>query len=473
MRAKSPHRYQSCANVCQHWHGLSQRVAPFSDGTPTASQWPIAPHQYFDYEVHPEAGDAGTYFYHSHVGFQAVSAHGALTVVDAEPSPYQYDEERVMLLTDYFNKTDEEIESGLVSQPFVWSGEPNAVLLNGIGVSDGEEAGTDACQLPVVSVEPDKRYRLRFIGGTALSMVQIAFEGHDTLEIIAADGQYTKPYRTAYVQVSPGQRFDAILQTKSAAELTNQTDFVIQYESRARPSVLRSYGILRYLNTPSRVTGLITKGPQKPTLELPENAYDFLEYALEPLVPNGFPTAEEVTRRITITARQLTAGSTIWQLNGLQWNETTPTAISSDDRPYLVALYEDGPAAMPNYTAAMENSGWDPETFAFPAKLGEVLEIVWENTGSLVSPGGGIDYHPFHAHGKHYYDCGSGNGTYDPVANEAKLKDYNPVLRDTTNLYRYETKTTTGADAGWRAWRLRVEDAGVWMVHCHILQHSE
>jgi L-ascorbate oxidase len=115
------------------------------------------------------------------VGFQAVTAHGALTVVDAEPSPYQYDEERTMLLTDYFNKTDAVIELGLVSQPFVWSGEPNAVLLNGIGVSVGEEAGTGACQLPVISVEPDKRYRLRFIGGTALSMVQIAFEGHDTL----------------------------------------------------------------------------------------------------------------------------------------------------------------------------------------------------------------------------------------------------------------------------------------------------
>lgn len=423
--------------------------------------------------MHPEAGDAGTYFYHAHVGFQAVTAHGALTVIDIGPPPYQYDEELTMLLTDYFNKTDDVIESGLVSQPFVWSGEPNAVLLNGVGVSVGEEAGTGACQLPVVSVEPGKRYRLRFIGGTAISMVQIAFEGHDTLEVIAADGQYTKPYRTSYMQVSPGQRFDAILQTKSAAELTSQTDFVIQYETRARPSLIRSYGILRYLNTPSRNTSLMTKGPSTPPLELPVHEYDFLEYALEPLAPNGFPTAEEVTRRITLTARQLMAGNTIWQLNGLQWNETTPTAISSDNRPYLVALYEDGPAAMPNYTAALENQGWDPETFAFPAKLGEVLEIVWENTGSLVSGGGGVDYHPFHAHGGHYYDCGSGNGTYDPVANEARLKNYNPVKRDTTNLYRYGTKTTAGANAGWRVWRLRVEDAGVWMVHCHILQHSE
>ena len=64
-----------------------------------------------------------------------------------------------------------------------------------------------------------------------------------------------------------------------------------------------------------------------------------------------------------------------------------------------------------------------------------------------------------------------GNGTYNATENEKKLKGYTPVLRDTTNLYRYETETTAGVNAGWRGWRLRVQDAGVWMIHCHILQH--
>lgn len=82
-----------------------------------------------------------------------------------------------------------------------------------------------------------------------------------------------------------------------------------------------------------------------------------------------------------------------------------------------------------------------------------------------------MDYHPFHAHGGHYYDCGSGNGTYNATENEMKLANYNPILRDTTNLYRYEEKTVAGDQVGWRAWRIRIEDAGVWMVHCHILQH--
>jgi len=33
-----------------HWHGISQYGAPFADGTPYASQWPIPAGKYFDYE---------------------------------------------------------------------------------------------------------------------------------------------------------------------------------------------------------------------------------------------------------------------------------------------------------------------------------------------------------------------------------------------------------------------------------------
>jgi len=117
---------------------------------------------------------------------------------------------------------------------------------------------------------------------------------------------------------------------------------------------------------------------------------------------------------------------------------------------------------------ALANNGLDPVTSAFPAQVGEVLEIIIQNTAADAN---GLDVHPWHAHGGHYYDIGSGNGTYNATANEEKLVDYSPMKRDTTMLYLYEKTTPSGTDAGWRAWRLRVQDPGVWMVHCHILQH--
>src|SRR5438876_101124 len=105
---------------------------------------------FFDYEVHPEADDAGTYFYHSHVGFQAVTASGTLIVEDPAGPPYSYDEERIIHLADYFTKTDAAIEAGLTGIPFVWSGETGALLVNGVGVSSNPPAAGAPCSLPII-----------------------------------------------------------------------------------------------------------------------------------------------------------------------------------------------------------------------------------------------------------------------------------------------------------------------------------
>lgn len=66
---------------------------------------------FFDYEVRPEVGEAGSYFYHSHVGFQAVSVAGALIVEEQldHEVPYSYDDERIVFLSELYNKTDEMI----------------------------------------------------------------------------------------------------------------------------------------------------------------------------------------------------------------------------------------------------------------------------------------------------------------------------------------------------------------------------
>lgn len=205
--------------------------------------------------------------------------------------------------------------------------------------------------------------------------------------------------------------------------------------------------------------------PSQAPISLPNKTYDFLDYALTPFYhsqASEFPTVDEVTRRITIRVHQHVAGQTIWLENGLPWNEGIPR------EPYLVSLYKNDSLEFPSMERALSNNGLDPVTSAFPAQIGEVFEIVIQNTGA---DAGGVDVHPWHAHGGHYYDLGAGNGTYNATANEERLKGYVPARRDTTMLYRYATTMGNGTDAGWRAWRLRVQEPGVWMVHCHILQH--
>ncbi|KAK4225731.1 putative L-ascorbate oxidase [Podospora fimiseda] len=507
-------------NLTMHWHGLTQRLAPFADGTPLASQWPIPPGYFFDYEIAAEQDDAGTYYYHSHVMMQALSATGPIIVDDCGVSPYEYDDERIFHFQDYFSKSEQDMEKGIMGVPFKWTGETHGIALNGKGVAVGKTAvpgppgggrgffggrtgvtesdpfrgfgghvgahdGTGSgdssdrvrvatsteCTLPVIDVDPGKTYRFRMIGATGLSFLSIGFEGHPNLTIVQIDGsEYNVPVTTDHIQLASGQRFDILFKTKTTEELVatfgNRSTFFIQFETLGRPQAYRGYAVLRYNQNVQ-----VPAAPAAPPVNLPANYTDWLEYTFEPLFPekNVAPTTEEVTRRIIIDCVQKyddKTGQVVWEFNGLPWTEFTY------DSPVLVDIYQRGEEAVPNYEACINNRGWDPKTQAFGCKVGEVLEIVLQNTGSLVT-NGMAESHPFHAHSKHYYDIGSGPGKYDAEANNKRLAEtgHRPVLRDTTMLFAYSNQVGPGEPAGWRAWRTRVTDAGVWMIHCHILAH--
>ncbi|OTA92700.1 putative multicopper oxidase [Hypoxylon sp. CO27-5] len=489
-------------NFTVHWHGLTMRTAPFSDGTPIVAQWPIAPGRFFDYEIHPEVGDAGTYFYHSHMGFQAVTAHGLLIVEEQGSPPYQYDADIPVVFADWYMKSDKEVEKGLTSLPFQWSGEPNALIFNDrTGNKSFEEAPDDTCKPYIIDVEPAKTYRFRFVGGTAISFVQFAIEGHPNLTVIAADGLYSKPATTDHMQVGSGQRFDVLITTKTQEELDADGkggQYWFRFESRGRPQDMGGYALLQYniTSSPSNSTLKVKRGqasdhgssqpkelpkfPEKSPVTLPPDGDEiakWLEYTLTPLnTTPSFPTLSEVTRTLYITVNQdiingsydgnTISGKLIWQQNNLTWTENEAQELHYT--PYLIQAYIEGKT--PDYDAALKNNGWDPGTRAFPALVGEVLDIVWQSNSG---PTGGFEYHPMHGHGEHYWDLGSGNGTYDAAANEEHFKNYTPMKRDTTMLHRYTSKGVDNTTAGWRAWRIRVtkDNVGAWMMHCHILQH--
>ena len=109
-------------NTTIHFHGFTQYASPFSDGTPLASGWPIPPGHFYDYEFQLEPGERinhlwhiegkgsctgfiGTYWYHSHVNPQVVTAQGPVIVEQANMTqcPVEYDEEIVMMVSDYYH----------------------------------------------------------------------------------------------------------------------------------------------------------------------------------------------------------------------------------------------------------------------------------------------------------------------------------------------------------------------------------
>ena len=404
-------------------------------------------------------------------------------IIEDKRQPYHTDGDRVIHLQELFNETDSSIEQGLQAVPFIWSGETNGFLINGQTISNYGITDPSSSQLSVILVEPNKVYRMRFIGAHSLSYAALGIEGHSNQQIIEADGSYTKPHNISFLQIASGQRFSTLLQTKTCDELgrARKLDYYIQIESRERPTNATNYAILRYRND-CNITTIATKNVStttyptiKPVL-LPPTINGFLDYALRPLKPNGFPLASEVTRRVVINVQQVLDKWIVWRDSNITWtdNATDSSPHVSPSKPYLVSLYENQTAYWPSYPAALRNGGVDPTTNTFPARIGEVLEIVFQNIGAVAydgSPAGGLDVHPWHAHGQHYYDVGGGPGGFDSQVLERQLQGTEPVLRDTTMLFRYNATTAPNAKQGWRAWRLRVQQPGVWMIHCHTLQH--
>ena len=346
---------------------------------------------YFDYELKPRIGDAGTYFYHSHVGFQAISANGPLIVEECGHPPYKYDDDIVLAVGDYYKKSDAMVEAGLVASPFMWSGETNAIQINGKSGSSGFNNATDpSCTPEVINVDPGKTYRMRFIGSTAISLISLGIEDHSELTIIEADGKTTKPATTDHLQIGTGQRFSLLFKAKTAEELktAGKSAFWIRYENRARPANVSGYALLSY-------SGGSTQLPQQlPTtspVTLPQKYNDWLEYTLEPFDCSVNPMPAKSTRTVVIDVQQIGKVANKSFVSFVNWAENTD--IWQEPRiptPYLVDIYKYGQAAVPNYQAALANNGWDPKTLAFPAKIGEVVDIIWQNEANVL---GSYDVH--------------------------------------------------------------------------------
>lgn len=352
------------------------------------------------------------------MGFQAVSAAGSLIVEDAAEPPYETDGERTVFLHGLWNRTDTEIEEMVNANPLNWPGETQGIMINGMTISNYGVVDPASAGLAVIPVEPNSTYRMRFIGGTALSYTAVGFEDHDELQVIEADGSYTRPAPTHIMQVGGGQRFSALLQTKTCEELEDlgRLDFYIQTETRERTTVVTNYAILSYSDacgaegyggggnsTASRRLPTDSYPAERP-VDLPPTINGFLDYELRPLQANDFPSAAEVTRRVVVNVQAFEDGYVAWQDSNVSWSDLPLGEHVVPEAPYLVALYLNETQYLPDWDAAVANGGVDPRFKTFPARIGEVLEIVFQNYGADSRTGaqdGLIDAHPFHVHGGH------------------------------------------------------------------------
>ncbi|RXK37646.1 L-ascorbate oxidase [Tremella mesenterica] len=474
-------------NTTVHFHGFSQYASPFNDGTPQASGWPIPPGDFYDYEFQLEYGFYGTYWYHSHVQNQVGTAQGPVIVeqVNKTDCPVEYDEEIVMMISDYYHATDDVIIAGLLNTTvFGWLGEPQSLLVNGNaqGVCNasvllpGQTCGT-GCGNNKQLVKPSTRYRVRIISSTSLSYVGLALEGHN-MTVFEVDGTYVEPLPVTSLEMGVGQRYSVLIETM---DNPTQSDWYWRLRTMWRPTRVNGSALWSY--DPSTSSDPFTRSSigQEPTpvglnetVPLPDEVFGWVSGSN----PNHCmfllqPTKPQLTLWILNAQQMVDMQGFRWSINGQLNNSTLPNV------PYLIQLYnETEDKRMPNYTTALQNGGYDIGSNTYPAKLGEVLDIVIQNRAGPTS--GMVEAHPFHTHGAKYWDMGYGPGNFSYTAlntSRASMKG-SPYLRDTSVVYSGpgESYNSSVIDddgpGGWRLFRIKVSDPGAWLIHCHITAHQ-
>ena len=186
-----------------HFHGLFVRETPQMDGVAYITQMPIESRHSFTYVI--RAYPAGTYFYHSHAGLQAVTAFGPLIIHDRRNSWNGISEisSEPLLFSDLWFSPDRLTqERDLLASPFVWQGEPTYLLING---------KRDF----VLTVQPDTTYLLRLIGATTLSTVVFGIDQHP-MTVVEVDGTMIIPKENVTsIELSSGQRYAVTIQAKT------------------------------------------------------------------------------------------------------------------------------------------------------------------------------------------------------------------------------------------------------------------
>ncbi len=223
-----------------HWHGI---LLPANmDGVPGMSFDGIRPGESYLYKF--DVKQAGTYWYHSHSGFQEQSGmYGALVIDPAGPDPIASDRDYVVLLSDWTDLDPAKLFARLkkmashdnlyqrtvgdfmrdaerqglpatVADRKMWgqmrmtptdlsdvNGQTYTYLLNGT-TALGNWTGVFA---------PGDKVRLRLINGSAMTYFDVRIPGLK-LTVVAADGQPVHPVTVDELRIGAAETYDVIVQ---------------------------------------------------------------------------------------------------------------------------------------------------------------------------------------------------------------------------------------------------------------------
>ena len=244
-----------------HWHGI---LLPANmDGVPGLSFNGVRPGETHTYRF--TVRQSGTYWYHSHTGFQEQRGlYGTLIVEPREPEPFSYDRDHVVMLSDWTDENPDRVFAKLKKQAHYYNFNRRTlgdfvrdVRERGFGptLSDRRVWGemrmtpTDLADVTGATYtylmnghapagnwtgrfQPGERIRLRFINGGAASYFDVRIPGL-TMTVVAADGQHVHPVTVDEFRIGSGETFDVLV------EPSGQEAFTIMAQSMDRTGYAR------------------------------------------------------------------------------------------------------------------------------------------------------------------------------------------------------------------------------------------
>lgn len=226
-----------------HWHGII--LPPEMDGVPDISFDGIAPSTTFRYQF--QVQQSGTYWYHSHSGFQEQTGHyGAIIIDPAAPDPVAYDRDYVVLLSDWSDENPNSIYAKLKKLSHYYN---FAERTTGDMISDIREKGVSRTwadrsmwnrmrmsdrDLSDVTgytytflmngrtptdgwtglFKQGEKVRLRIINGSAMSFFDFSIPGLE-MTVVAADGQNIEPVTVDEFRIGVAETYDIIVKPKA------------------------------------------------------------------------------------------------------------------------------------------------------------------------------------------------------------------------------------------------------------------
>ncbi|XP_030468659.2 L-ascorbate oxidase-like [Syzygium oleosum] len=462
-------------NLAIHWHGIRQIGSPWSDGTEGVTQCPVLPGDTFTYRFVVDR--PGTYLYHAHYGMQREAGlYGSIRVSlpDGMAEPFDHDYDKSIILNDWYHKSTFEQAAGLSSIPFGWVGEPQSLLIQGKGKFNCSKLATPTldptacnttnpgCSPYVLTVIPDKTYRLRISSVTALSALSFQIEGHN-MTIVEADGHYVEPIVARNLFIYSGETYSVLI--KVDQELSRNywimTNIVGRNATATTPPGL---AVLNYYpNHPKRVPP--TDPPAGPIWNdvTPRLAQSLAIKARQGYIHTPPPKSDRVI--VFLNTQNKIDGYFRWSVNNMSF--TLPHT------PYLIALKENlhhtfdqhsPPDCLHDFAnydiyRIANNTNSTSSTAIYRLKFNSTVDIILQNANTMTA--NNSETHPWHLHGHDFWVLGYGTGKFNLDNDPKKYNLANPIMKNTVAIHPY----------GWTALRFVANNPGVWSLHCHIESH--